>query len=149
MALNKFIKQFDFPIGPIEVQETDQICWNNIDWPVYMKCTFNEEIQKLIKIILNGWKLNKPQIIITIISDFNPLDNWTIDEEIRTQLTDGLGKAASSARMWILTNGIDVGSSRLMSSIVNNLKCWEKAINQQDILPETNFIADKTLCVGL
>lgn len=140
--MDTFVKQFDFAIGPIEVQETDQICWNNIDWPIYMKCTFNEEIQKLIKIMLNGWKLNKPQIIITVISDFNPLDSWTVDEEMRTQLTDGLGKAVSAAKMWILTNGIDVGASRLMSSIVNNLKCWEKAVSNEDELSET-------ICIGV
>lgn len=141
--MDKFIKKFNLPTGPIEVQETDQICWNNIDWPIYMKCTFNEEIQKLIKIMLNGWRLNKPQIIITIISDFNPLDSWTVDEEIKTQFTNGLGKAMSSAEMWILINGIDVGSSRLMSTIVNNLKCWEKAIssNQEEI--------NDTICIGV
>lgn len=150
MEINNFIKQFDFQTGPIEVQESGQICWNNIDWPIYMKCTFTEEIQKLIQIMLNGWKLQKPQIIITIISDFNPLDSWTIDEEIRSQLTNGLCKAVSSARMWILTNGIDVGASRLMSTIVNNLKCWENAINQEDT-KESSFLdaADRTICIGV
>ena len=154
MEINNFVKQFNFPIGPIEVQETNKICWNNIGWPIYMKCTFNEEIERLIKILRCGWKLRKPQIIITIISDFNQLDNWTIDEEIKNQFIDGLGKIISSARMWIITNGIDVGSSRLMSSIVHNLKCYNKATNQdlQDlqVLKEINLTdIEQTICIGV
>lgn len=147
MGIDKFVKQFDYPVGPIEIQETKQISWNNVDWPIYLKCSFDEEAQKLIKIMQNGWKISKPQIIITLISDFSSLDSWLVNENIQAQFTIGLNKAASSAKMWILTNGIDVGSSKLISTIVNNLKCWEKAINQDNF---TEYRSDsQTICIGM
>lgn len=127
----KFSSTSPLDIGPVEITDLKcNISWNAHDWPLYIKCRQSVDILQLSRIIQKDLKLEKPQILLSVVSDFRPLTHWNPGQDEINQLAIGLGKTASSARMWLSTNGIDLGSSRLFASALNQAKLWQKAIRE-------------------
>ncbi|RWS08922.1 protein ced-11-like protein [Dinothrombium tinctorium] len=125
-------------VGPIEIEEPYNIMWNANDWPVYIRCPFYSENNNLALIIQEGWLLRRPQIIVSFISHFNIL-HW--DNELQlSHFKLGLIKAASAARMWIITNGIDVGISKIIAEAIENEKKWIKAMAKKSPLLQAKCI---------
>ena len=114
-------------IGPVEIEEKNGIIWNRLDWPSYIKCAFNTELSNLIKIVQEGWCIEPPQIILSILSDFQALNKWQNMEQIKGY-QKGLVKAASSARTWIITNGLNVGAARITSEAIVNERNWQHSL---------------------
>lgn len=154
-AVQRFSRRLGYPVGPVEVQEEGEICWNSVDWPAYIKCPFAVDAQQLAVLVQRAWCLRKPEVLITVVSDFRPLDQWTLEEAHLEQLTVGLSKTASSARMWMVTNGVDVGSSRLLAAAVNRVKLWQRAIesgqqpNRWASDPGDKSTAIEATCIGV
>ncbi|RWS01510.1 protein ced-11-like protein [Dinothrombium tinctorium] len=125
-------------MGPIEIEEPFNIIWNANDWPLYIRCPFSTEIQNLARIIQEGWRLKKPHIMLSIISQFNSLQ-WQNESQI-SHFKQGLIKAASAAKMWIITNGIDVGISNVIAEAIENQKKWITAMKKTSPLLEATCI---------
>lgn len=114
-------------IGPVEIEEPNGIFWNRMDWPSYLKCPFNADLSSLIRIVQDGWCVEPPQIIISILSDSLPLAKWQQLEQIR-RFQQGLVKAASSARTWLITNGLNVGAARITSEAIVAERNWQHSL---------------------
>lgn len=123
----KIYERFSDEIGPVEIEEQNGIFWNCLDWPNYIKCPLNTELSSLIKLIQEGWCLSPPQIILSVLSDFQTLNKWQNMEQIKNFQT-GLVKAASSARIWIITNGLNIGASRITSEAIVNERNWQQSL---------------------
>lgn len=118
---------FQSEIGPVEIEERNGIIWNRLDWPSYIKCPLSTDLSSLIKIIQDGWCLDPPQIILSILSDFQALNKWQNMEQINN-FQRGLVKAASSAKIWIITNGLNTGASRITSEAIVNERNWQHSL---------------------
>ena len=114
-------------IGPVEIEERNGIFWNRLDWPSYLKCPFNADLSSLIRIVQDGWCVEPPQIVISILTDSLPLAKWQQMEQIR-RFQQGLVKAASSARTWIITNGLNVGAARITSEAIVAERNWQHSL---------------------
>lgn len=152
--LHDYFNEFnENDIGPVEIEEKNDIFWNCLDWPNYIKCPLNTELSSLIKIIQEGWNLYPPQIILSILSDLRSLDKWQNIDRIK-QFQQGLVKAASSAKTWIITNGLNIGASKIISEAIVNEKNWQQSLinsNEQKLkeniysehLRKANFLKKK------
>lgn len=114
-------------IGPVEIEEKNGIFWNRLDWPSYIKCPFNTDLSNLIRIVQDGWCIDPPQIILSILSDFQALNKWQNMEQIK-KFQAGLVKSASSAQTWIITNGLNTGASRITSEAIVNERNWQHSL---------------------
>lgn len=123
-------------IGPVEIEEPNGIFWNRLDWPSYLKCPFNADLSSLIRIVQDGWRVESPQIIVAILADSQALSRWQNLEQIR-RFQQGLVKAASSARTWIITNGLNVGAARITSEAIANERNWQHSLRS----PEAQYDA--------
>ena len=119
-------------IGPVEIEERNGIFWNRLDWPSYLKCPFNADLSSLIRIVQDGWRVEPPQIIISILSDSQALAKWQNLEQIR-RFQAGLVKAAASARTWIITNGLNVGAARMASEAIAAERNWQHSLIDSDL----------------
>jgi hypothetical protein len=134
-------------VGPVEVHEPyGHISWNRFDWPLYIKCRQSVDIPQLARVMQNGLRLDKPQILLSVLSGFGPLSSWTAGPDQLRELAIGLGKTASSARMWLATNGIDMGSSRLFAGALNHARMWQSAVGQEE--PQAAGIKFEHVCIG-
>lgn len=127
------------------LDEITGIKLNTSEWPTYIRlpATSNVKVEQLTQLIQDDWKLKRPQIILTIISDFERLEEWGEDHEKHIEdLITGLGKTVTSARTWLITNGIDSGSSMMMAKSLDRIKLWQKTIEKR----QTN--AFQSVCIG-
>lgn len=126
------------------LDEITGIKLNTSEWPAYIRLPSSSvKIEQLTELIQDDWKLDKPQIILTIISDFERLEELGADHEMHVEdLITGLGKTVTSARTWLITNGIDSGSSMMMAKCLDRVKLWQKAIEKR----QTN--AFESVCIG-
>lgn len=136
-------------VGPVEVhQPNSEISWNRFDWPLYIKCRQSVDVQQLARVVQRGLLLDKPQILLSVLSDFGPLSSGlTIHEQVN-ELAIGLGKTASSARMWLATNGIDMGSSRMFATALNHARMWQSAVGTDSGL-KSDATKFEHVCIGM
>ena len=120
-------------IGPVEIEEGNGIFWNRLDWPSYLKCPFNADLSSLIRIVQEGWCVEPPQIIVSILSDSQALSRWQNLEQIR-RFQAGLVKAALSARTWIITNGLNVGAARIASEAIAAERNWQHSLIEHSLV---------------
>ena len=96
--------------------------------------------EQVVALIRQTWRLKKPQIILTVVSDLQRLGEWGTDHGKHMQdLVIGLGRTVTSARTWLITNGIDLGSSMTMARCLSDVKLWQKAVGEE---------ANQSICMG-
>lgn len=62
------------------------------------------------------WKLRKPQLVITITGRRK---NFTLSKQMKKAFQQGLIEATKSVDSWILTNGANVGVSKMVGEAIN------------------------------
>ncbi|KAF8787695.1 Transient receptor potential cation channel like protein [Argiope bruennichi] len=68
--------------------------------------------------ILQEWKLGTPRIVLVVMSNVAPLSQWTNTRQIKN-FQKGLISATNTTDMWILTNGINVGVTKIIGDAVH------------------------------
>ncbi|GBN99987.1 hypothetical protein AVEN_257789-1, partial [Araneus ventricosus] len=68
--------------------------------------------------VLQEWKLGTPRIVLVVMSNVSPLSQWTNTRQIKN-FQKGLISATNTTDMWILTNGINVGVTKIIGDAVH------------------------------
>ncbi|XP_035204438.1 transient receptor potential cation channel subfamily M member 5-like, partial [Stegodyphus dumicola] len=68
-------------------------------------------------VMTQEWKLGTPRIVLVVMSNAAPLTQWTNTRQIKS-FQKGLISATNTTEMWILTNGINIGVSKIIGDAV-------------------------------
>ncbi|CAG2176982.1 unnamed protein product [Oppiella nova] len=108
----------------------------------YLKVSHDVHIEDIAYIMHRNWRMESPRIVALIISNVAPLRDWTNARQIAA-FKKGLMKAANSTNMWIFTNGLNMGASRLIGDAVENeIKEWKayRASSSEKPMPHLNVV---------
>lgn len=96
----------------------------------YIKVSHDVHIEDIAYIMHRNWKMESPRIVALIISNVASLHDWSNTRQM-TAFKKGLMKAANSTNMWVFTNGINTGASKLIGDAVCNEIKESKAYKSQ------------------
>lgn len=77
------------------------------------------EVKDIADVMLTEWNLPVPRIAVFILSSVGELSTWHNGRQIGA-FKKGLVKAALTTNMWLVTNGLDTGVSKLIGDAIEN-----------------------------
>nr|XP_042901467.1 transient receptor potential cation channel subfamily M member 2 [Parasteatoda tepidariorum] len=95
--------------------------WRNFAYDLegrpFLKVNHDASMEDTGHVLTQEWKLETPRIVLVVMSNAAPLTNWTNTRQIKN-FQKGLIRATNTTEMWILTNGINVGVSKIIGDAV-------------------------------
>ncbi|XP_071041740.1 transient receptor potential cation channel subfamily M member-like 2 isoform X2 [Parasteatoda tepidariorum] len=107
----------------------------------YAHFIHNCPINLVFETALKSWNLELPKIVITIVSDNSSVNCWP--EEKQEIFIKGLIKASNATSMWILTNGLNIGITKLIGEKYQadyQKRCAEICFKQKNVVKKTALI---------
>ncbi|XP_054166897.1 transient receptor potential cation channel subfamily M member 3-like [Oppia nitens] len=83
----------------------------------FVRVTHDARVEDVVLVVHGVWSLPVPRIVLVIVSNACPLKEWKNARQLN-EFQNGLIKAARSTHMWIMTNGVNTGVSRLIGEAV-------------------------------
>nr|XP_022342149.1 transient receptor potential cation channel subfamily M member 1-like isoform X1 [Crassostrea virginica] len=83
----------------------------------YVNVVEEVSIEDVAKYITKVWKKRNPDIILSVISSLSHYKKWKNAQEVE-DFQAGLIQAMNSTNMWVLTNGLDGGISKIVGDAV-------------------------------
>lgn len=77
------------------------------------------EVKDIADVMLTEWNLPVPRIAVFILSSVGELSTWHNSRQIGA-FKKGIVKAANTTSMWLVTNGLDTGVSKLIGDAIEN-----------------------------
>ncbi|XP_023240584.1 protein ced-11-like, partial [Centruroides sculpturatus] len=120
-----------------------KICfWKNFAYETegrpFLTTTHDANLEEIANILQSKWKIKSPRIVLVVISNVTSPHDWKNSRQLEN-FQKGLIKAANATDMWIVTQGINVGITKVIGDAVHleqlrrqGLKC-HKHPNQNSI----------------
>ncbi|GIY85036.1 transient receptor potential cation channel subfamily M member 6 [Caerostris darwini] len=84
----------------------------------FLKVNHDANMEETGHVLIQEWKLGTPRIVLVVMSNVSPLSQWTNTRQIKN-FQKGLISATNTTEMWILTNGINVGVTKIIGDAVH------------------------------
>ncbi|GFR18191.1 transient receptor potential cation channel subfamily M member 6, partial [Trichonephila clavata] len=84
----------------------------------FLKVSHDANMDDTGHVLTQEWKLGTPRIVLVVMSNVSPLSQWTNTRQIKN-FQKGLISATNTTEMWILTNGINVGVTKMIGDAVH------------------------------
>ncbi|GFT22343.1 transient receptor potential cation channel subfamily M member 2 [Nephila pilipes] len=73
----------------------------------------HSNLKNVLKVMIEEWNLQIPKIMVVLVSDYASLSGWP-DIKEQERFVKGLIKASNATSMWIVTNGLNIGLSKVI-----------------------------------
>ncbi|XP_022251000.1 protein ced-11-like isoform X2 [Limulus polyphemus] len=96
--------------------------WKNFEYEQqgrpFIRVSHDVNMEEVAEVVHQDWNLSNPRIVLVIVSNVAPLTNWKNSRQLEN-FQKGLIKAANTTNMWIVTNGINIGISKVIGDAVS------------------------------
>ncbi|XP_076316396.1 transient receptor potential cation channel subfamily M member-like 2 isoform X3 [Tachypleus tridentatus] len=97
--------------------------WKNFEYeqqgPPFIRISHNIAIEEVAEVVYQEWDLSSPRIVLVIVSNVAPLTSWKNARQLEN-FQKGLIKAANTTNMWIVTNGTNIGATKVIGDAVRD-----------------------------
>ncbi|XP_042900024.1 transient receptor potential cation channel subfamily M member-like 2 isoform X2 [Parasteatoda tepidariorum] len=85
----------------------------------FLRASHDANMEYVANILHREWKIKSPRIVLVVVSNVAPLHTWTNKRQLE-HFQAGLIKAANTTEMWIFTQGVNIGITKVIGDAVHN-----------------------------
>ena len=92
----------------------------NVYWSFplqYVRVSVDSRADDVLQLMLSEWQMDRPKLLISVQGGS---ENLILPPKVSRAFSKGLLTAALSTGAWILTDGINTGTSREPTKLINN-----------------------------
>ncbi|XP_013792273.1 transient receptor potential cation channel subfamily M member 6-like [Limulus polyphemus] len=97
--------------------------WKNFEYEQqgrpFIRVSHNVAIEEVAEVVHQEWDLSSPRIVLVIVSNVARLTSWKNARQLEN-FQKGLIKAANTTNMWIVTNGTNIGATKVIGDAVRD-----------------------------
>ncbi|KAK3100700.1 hypothetical protein FSP39_023943 [Pinctada imbricata] len=115
---NTVLDEAPFPCGSLQFENVDDTSGSDIEMRKQYVTVGNDcSAADVCSFMGTYWRMHNPKIVVSIISGVKHFKPWK-NKHLRKQFQKGIIKAANTTEMWIITNGVDYGISKMIGEAI-------------------------------
>ncbi|KAK3100144.1 hypothetical protein FSP39_015318 [Pinctada imbricata] len=110
-----------FPCGNIQFGSSESALLDMEPKKHYVTINYDTYCEEVSHFMGAYWRMRSPKIVVSVISGVKHFKGWK-NKHLRKQFQRGIIKAANTTEMWIITNGVDSGVSKMIGEAIQEEK---------------------------
>ncbi|KAJ8305130.1 hypothetical protein KUTeg_017315 [Tegillarca granosa] len=112
----EWIESSPYPGGMVHITE-DETPEGKIYDTYYVNVSNTTPVNDVASYIDKAWRLHTPNIILSVITNNKYTDRWK-NQTLLEEFQKGIIQAVNSTDMWIITNGLDQGMTKIIGDAI-------------------------------